>query len=225
MADRRRVVPIRRSRRLAGLNPSAEAAPRMGPQGPRSDTDAVVPDGRRASRNCRRPHVDVVQQVDTEPARMSVAVRPSPSRRFSDPTGGEGASVTLSIARHSSSSTTSPARNASRVTADLPSTSSAAVGAEPILADLAASSTEGSATGGHRSRGRRGVTGVHRRPGHGNLFHYTEQLGAVPVQGESFCRCPQQGQSRDLNCTCGEEDQGSTGRGVVTNVMLQCRTM
>ena len=41
----------------------------------------------------------------------------------------------------------------------------------------------------------------------GLIQSFSEHLGA-PVQGESFCQCPKKRQSKDLHCTCGEEDTG-----------------
>ena len=175
-SERGRLVPTRRSRRLAGLGPLSSAGDRhMGETADRSDAAAA-----------RRTAADG---------------RPSPARRSSDPTPGEtSGSAGTSSGRHSAGSTAAvdpvPGPSSGRSTAASPSARS---------------------PGGLRSRGRRGV-GAQRARRHEQgssllrsslLRSYTEQLRTAPVQGESFCRCPQQGQSRDLHCVCGEDDHGN----------------
>jgi len=151
---------------------------------------------------------DVVPQV-------AVDGRPSPVRRFSDPTFGETVPAGSSAGRHSASSTTSPARSAAGDPVAGPSTSAASAERSSV-----ATVSVGS-PGGLRSRGRRGVGAQRARQEQGSLLRsYTEQLRASPVQGESFCRCPQQGQSRDLHCVCGEDDHGSSSNFVVTAIII-----
>lgn len=132
---------------------------------------------------------------------MAVDGRPSPARRFSDPTFGETLPAVTPSGRHSSSSTASPARGAPADPDPGPSSSAAS----PERSSVATLSVR--SPGGLRSRGRRGVGAQRARHEQGSLLRsYAEQLRSTPVQGESFCRCPQQGQSRDLHCMCGEDD-------------------
>jgi len=171
-SERGRLVPTRRSRRLAGLNPLSSTG-----DGHMGEMD----DGSE----------DAVRQ-------MAVDGRPSRARRFSDPTFGETLPAGTSSGRHSSSSTASPVRGAPADPDPGPS-SSAATPERSSVRSL----------GGLRSRGRRGVGAQRARHEQGSLLRsYAEQLRSTPVQGESFCRCPQQGQSRDLHCMCGEDDHG-----------------
>ena len=109
--------------------------------------------------------------------------------------------------QHATSSSNEQARGSDGVDREERSPMSSSVIASSVVVAVA-NPADDRAPGSHGERGRRGTAMVHRRPGHSSLLRsYTEHLGAVPVQGESFCHCPQQGQSRDLHCTCGEEDQ------------------
>jgi len=177
-SERGRLVPTRRSRRLAGLNPLSSAGD--GHMGEMEDGSE-----------------DVVR-------RMTVDGRPSPARRFSDPTFGENLPAAgASSGRQSASSTASPAHG-EPVEPVAGASSSAAGSDRSSVATLSVRSP-----GGLRSRGRRGVGAQRARQEQGSLLRsYAEQLRSTPVQGESFCRCPQQGQSRDLHCVCGEDDHG-----------------
>jgi len=87
-SERGRLAATRRSRRLAGLSPLANASASVSSAGnglmAEGTSDDVVPQNGRSS---------------------SV-------RRFSDPTFGEALPAGSSVGRHSASSTTSPARNA-----------------------------------------------------------------------------------------------------------------
>ena len=184
-SERSRLVPTRRSRRLVGLPPM-------------SDASSVSSAGESLSREMADRSDGIVPHIDG---------RPSPVRRFSDPTFGEAlpSASSSSSGRQSSSSTTSPSRSAAGD--QIPGPSSSAASAERwSVATLSVGSP-----GGLRSRGRRGVGAQRARQEQGTLVRsYTEQLRSTPVQGESFCRCPQQGQSRDLHCVCGEDDHGSS---------------
>jgi len=180
-SERGRLVRTRRSRRLAGLAPLATLST-VG-----DELNREMADGRDDAVLVRETRVDG---------------RPSPVRRFSDPTFGE---TLPSAGRHSASSTTSPARSAAADAVAGPS-SSAASADRSSVATLSVGSP-----GGLRSRGRRGVGTQRVRHEQGTLLRsYTEQLRSSPVQAESFCRCPQQGQSRDLHCICGEDDHGGS---------------
>jgi len=184
-SERRRLVPTRRSRRLAGLHPLTDV----------SLTLSSADDGLSG------------QMADSNDDVMPENGRPSPVRRFSDPTFGETLPLGSSAGRHSASSSTSPTRSVVADPVAGPSSSSAASAAE--RSNVTALSV--GSPGGLRSRGRRGVgaqRGRHLEQGT-LLRSYTEQLRSTPVQGESYCRCPQQGQSRDLHCACGEDDHGS----------------
>jgi len=179
-SERGRLIPTRRSRRLAGLDPLSSAGDgRMGDMANGSE--------------------DAVRQT------TAVGGRPSPARRFSDPTLGETLPGSeASASRHSASSTGSPVRGALDDPVPGPSSSSAGSPERSSVATLSVRSP-----GGLRSRGRRGVGAQRTRHEQGSLLRsYAEQLRSMPVQGESFCRCPQQGQSRDLHCVCGEDDHG-----------------
>lgn len=48
--------------------------------------------------------------------------------------------------------------------------------------------------------------GDQRRPAHEFFQTIPNHLGVVPTQGESFCCCPKKAQTKDLQCSCGEED-------------------
>ena len=195
-SERGRLVPTRRSRRLAGIAPLAEASSSLSSSG----------DG--LNREMTDGSDDMVPQIPVDG-------RPSPVRRFSDPTFGESLPSGSSLgSRQSSSSTTSPARSAAGE--PVAGTSSSAASAERSnVATLSVGSP-----GGLRSRGRRGVGAQRVRHEQGTLLRtYTEQLRSSPVQGESFCRCPQQGQSRDLHCVCGEDDHGDCSCFLVTDIM------
>ena len=185
-SERSRLVATRRSRRLAGLHPLAEA----------SSTLSSAGDG--LNREMADRSDDIMPEIPVDG-------RPSPVRRFSDPTFGETLPTESSSGRHSASSTTSPTRSAAgdALAGPSPSVTSAE---RSSVATLSVGSP-----GGLRSRGRRGVGAQRARQEQGSLLRsYTEQLRSTPVQGESFCRCPQQGQSRDLHCVCGEDDHGSS---------------
>ena len=191
-SDRGRLVSIRRSRRLAGLAPLTGT----------SSTLLSASDG--LNRQMADGSDDVVPRIPVEG-------RPSPVRRFSDPTFGETLQAESTSGRQSASSSTSPTRSAAGEPVAGPSSSAAG-----LERSSAATLSVGS-PGGLRSRGRRGVGAQRARQEQGSLLRsYTEQLRSSPVQGESFCRCPQQGQSRDLHCVCGEDDRGIASCSVVT---------
>jgi len=177
-SERGRLVPTRRSRRLAGLAPLSSAGNGLS---------------------------EMENGGDEQMQRIQVDGRPSPARRFSDPTFGETFPAEVSD-RHSASSTASPARSTAADPVAGASSSAATITERSSVATLRVGSP-----GGLRSRGRRGVGAQRARQEQGTLLRsYTEQLRSTPVQGESFCRCPQQGQSRDLHCVCGEDDHGDS---------------
>jgi len=176
-SERNRLIPTRRSRRLALLPPQSSAGDGLSRE-MADRSDAIIPE---------------ISVVDG---------RPSPVRRFSDPTFGETIPAGSSAVRNSASSTTSPVRSTAGDPAAGPSLSASS-------AERSSVATSVGSPGGLRSRGRRGVGAQRARQEQGTLLRtYTEGLRLAPVQGESFCRCPQQGQSRDLHCVCGEDDQG-----------------
>lgn len=53
----------------------------------------------------------------------------------------------------------------------------------------------------------RELAGHHRQPAFGIMQTFSEHISGIPVQGESFCSCSKDLRSKDLQCSCGEEDQ------------------
>jgi len=122
-SERSRLAPTRRSRRLAGLPPT-----------PSSTGDGMS--GQMADGSD-----DVMQEIPVDG-------RPSPVRRFSDPTFGETLPVSASSAgRHSASSTTSPTRSAAADPVAGPSSAASAAERSNVTALSVGS------PGGLRSRG------------------------------------------------------------------------
>lgn len=193
-SERGRLVPTRRSRRLAGLAPMAVS----------SSTRSSAGDG--LIRQMGDGNDDVVRRIPP------VHGRPSPVRRFSDPAIRETlpAAAAAASARQSASSAASPTRNATVDVVSGPSSSSSSSLAAAVTERSSVATRMSVGSPGGSRRGRRGVVGTQRgRQEQGGLLRsYTEQLSSSPVQGESFCRCPQQGPSRDLQCVCGEDDHG-----------------
>jgi len=193
-------LPVRRSRRIAGLDVCAESTPEQ----PSSESASLQHSnalGQSESATSRAEHILLSDRSLSDVPRSS-----SVCSRFSEQTLDEGTShATLRSGLPSSRYRSSCAYSSNR--GDESQTTSSAT----CTSGVVSSSSGDRSASSVGARGRRGVTGVHRRPGHSSLLRsYTEHLGAVPVQGESFCRCPQQGQSRDLHCECGEEDQCNT---------------
>jgi hypothetical protein len=205
MARRCGRYPLRRSRRLAGLGPGTDSGQEQS-NWQREFTNGIQNAG------AIEPSVAITvysEQSGSGEQHLTDVLRLSSvgCQRRSDGTSSALRVGSPNFRLHSGSSSSSSACHGTVHVPpdDGPSTSSSSGSSSSTAA---VSSSEDRASGSQGARGRRGVTGVHRRPGHSSLLRsYTEHLGAVPVQGESFCRCPQQGQSRDLHCSCGEEDQ------------------
>lgn len=194
MTEEAREAARRKSRRLAGLNPVL-APPSALPSGSQSADESGQPG------TSYQPGAQggSARRGTFHPRRRGHLVRPSPYARRTPPQ--------LTPQRRT------PPQLQQTPTAP-PEAAGTAAGEPPAVIVSPPDSDDGSPPGlplrAADARPHTVVTGtippVGVAGGRGRRSLERSVPGAV--QGESFCRCTQQSQTRDLQCTCGEEEDG-----------------